>query len=62
MANADCFLKAVQKYTSFEGLAHTLLREFVEASSMRAITMKNSTRKQGVEIYYSFIGKIDLPA
>ena len=38
-------MKVVRKYTRFEELTPTLLREFVEE----------------LEIYYSFVGKVELP-
>ncbi len=61
-ANADRFLKVVQKYSGFEELTHTLLREFVEKIVVHECYHdENGTRKQDVEIYYNFVGKIDLP-
>ncbi len=44
-ANAEKLMKVVRKYTRFEELTPTLLREFVEE----------------LEIYYSFVGKVELP-
>ena len=60
--NADRFLKVVQKYTDFEELTHTLLREFVEKIVVHECYHdENGTRRQDVEIFYNFVGKIDLP-
>ena len=61
-ANADRFLKVIHKYTDFEELTHTLLREFVEKIVIHeGYHDENDTRKQDVDIYYNFVGKIDLP-
>ena len=61
-ANADRFLKVVQKYSGFEELTHTLLREFVEKIVVHECYHdENGTSKQDVEIYYNFVGKMDLP-
>ena len=60
--NANRFLKVVQKYTDFEELTHTLLREFVEKIVVHECYHdENGTRRQDVEIFYNFVGKIDLP-
>ena len=40
----------------------TLLREFVEKIVVHECSYdENGTRRQDIEIYYSFVGKIDLP-
>ena len=55
-------MKIVRKYTSFEELTHTLLREFVEKIIVHECSHdENGTRRQDIEIYYSFVGKVDLP-
>lgn len=60
--NADRFLKVIHKYMGFEELTHTLLREFVEKIIVHECYHDaNGTRRQDVEIYYNFVGKIDLP-
>ena len=49
-------------YTSFEELTPTLLREFVEKIVVHECSYdENKTRRQDIEIYYSFVGKVDLP-
>ena len=61
-ANAEKFMKVVRKYTSFEELTHTLLREFVEKIVVHECSYdENGTRRQDIDIYYSFVGKVDLP-
>ena len=65
-ANAEKFLAVVRKYTSFEELTPTLLREFVEKIVVHeAVALdgkkRGKQRTQAIEIYYSFVGKLDLP-
>ena len=59
--NAERFMKIVHKYTSFEELTPTLLREFVEKIVVHEAEDIDGKRTQGIDIYYSFVGKIDLP-
>jgi len=60
--NAEKFMKVVRKYTSFEELTPTLLREFVEKIVVHECSYdENGTRRQDIDIYYSFVGKVDLP-
>ena len=65
-ANAEKFLPVVRKYTSFEELTPTLLREFVEKIVVHeAVALdgkkRGKQRTQAIEIYYSFVGKLELP-
>ena len=62
-ANAEKFMKVVRKYTSFEELTPTLLREFVEKiviheSEALDGKRRGKLRRQEIEIYYSFVGKV----
>ena len=60
--NAEKFMKVVRKYTSFEELTHTLLREFIEKIVVHECSYdENGTRRQDIDIYYSFVGKLELP-
>ena len=60
--NAERFMNIVRKYTSFEELTHTLLREFIEKIVVHECSYdENKSRRQEIEIYYSFVGKVDLP-
>ena len=65
-ANAEKFMKVVRKYTSFEELTPTLLREVVEKiviheSEALDGKRRGKLRRQEIEIYYSFVGKVELP-
>ena len=65
-ANAEKFMKVIRKYTAFEELTPTLLREFVEKIVVHEATAADgrrhgNLRRQEIEIYYSFVGKVDLP-
>ena len=65
-ANVEKFMNVVRKYTSFEELTPTLLREFVEKIVVHeAVALdgkrRGKQRTQAIEIYYSFVGKVDLP-
>ena len=60
--NAEKFMNVVRRHTSFEELTPTLLREFVEKIVVHECSYdENKTRRQDLEIYYSFVGKVDLP-
>ena len=64
--NAEKFMKVVRKHTSFEELTPTLLREFVEKIVIHEIVAldgkcRRKLRRQEIEIYYSFVGKVELP-
>ena len=55
-------MNIVRKYTSFEELTPTLLREFIEKIVVHECSYdENKNRIQEIEIYYSFVGKVDLP-
>lgn len=60
-ANAERFLKVVKKYLSFEELTPTLLREMVEKIVVHEAGEIDGKRVQNIDIYYSFVGRIDLP-
>ena len=60
--NAEKFMNVVRRHTSFEELTPTLLREFVEKIVVHECSYdENKTRRQDIDIYYSFVGKVDLP-
>ena len=62
-ANAEQFMEIVHKNAHFDELTHTLLREFVDKIIVHECSYdENGTRRQEIEIYYSFVGKLDLPA
>ena len=65
-ANAEKFMKVVRKYTSFKELTSTLLWEFVEKIVIHESEALDGKRRgklcrQEIEIYYSFVGKVELP-
>ena len=52
----------VRKHLASEELTPTLLREMIEKIVVHKCSYdENGTRRQNIEIYYSFVGKIDLP-
>lgn len=54
-------MEIVRKNAYFEELTHTLLREFVDKIIVHECSYdENGTRRQ--EIYYSFVGNLDLHA
>ncbi len=64
--NVDKFMSIVRRHTSFEELTPTLLREFVEKIIVHESAATDGKRRgkhrtQEIEIYYSFVGKLDLP-
>ena len=64
--NAEKFMNIVRKHTTIEELTPTLLRAFVEKIIVyEAVPLDGKRhgklRRQDIEIYYSFVGKIDLP-
>ena len=65
-ANAEKFMNVVRRHTTIEELTPTLLREFVEKIVVHesvALDRKRrgKLRRQEIEIYYSFVGKVELP-
>ena len=65
-ANAEKFMNVVRRHTSFEELTPTLLREFVEKIVVHESVAldgkrRGKLRRQEIEIYYSFVGKVELP-
>ena len=60
--NAERFMNIVRRHISFEELTPTLLREFIEKIVVHECSYDdNKHRRQEIEIYYSFVGKVDLP-
>ena len=65
-ANAEKFMNVVRRHTTIEELSPTLLREFVEKiviheSEALDGKRRGKLRRQEIEIYYSFVGKVELP-
>lgn len=57
--NMQHFLKAVRKYTQPEKLTAAMLRELVEKVEVYAPDKSSGHRVQRIDVYYTFIGKID---
>ena len=65
-ANAEKFMNVVRRHTTIEKLTPTLLREFVEKIVVHESVAldgkrRGKLRRQEIEIYYSFVGKVELP-
>ena len=65
-ANAEKFMNVVRRHTTIEELTPTLLREFVEKIVVHETVAldgkrRGKLRRQEIEIYYSFVGKVELP-
>lgn len=60
-AGAEKFVNIVRKHLNFDELTPTLLREFIEKIEVHEAEKIDGKRHQQIDIYYSFIGKIDLP-
>ena len=65
-ANAEKFMNVVRRHTTIEELAPPLLREFVEKIVVHESVAldgkrRGKLRRQEIEIYYSFVGKVELP-
>ena len=65
-ANAEKFMNVVRRHTTIEELTPTLLQEFVEKIVVHESVAldgkrRGKLRRQEIEIYYSFVGKVELP-
>ena len=65
-ANAEKFMNVVRRHTTIEELTPTLLRGFVEKIVVHESVAldgkrRGKLRRQEIEIYYSFVGKVELP-
>ena len=65
-ANTEKFMNVVRRHTTIEELTPTLLREFVEKIVVHESVAldgkrRGKLRRQEIEIYYSFVGKVELP-
>ena len=63
--NAEKFMNVVRRHTTIEELTPTLLREFVEKIVVHESVAldgkrRGKLRRQEIEIYYSFVGKVEL--
>lgn len=58
--NVQSFLKVVRKYTEPTELTPAMLREFVDKVVVHAPDKSSGHRVQQIDVYYNFIGEIDL--
>jgi len=58
--NIQSFLKVVRKYTEPTELNPAMLREFVDKIVVHAPDKSSGHRVQQIDVYYNFIGEIDL--
>ncbi len=59
--NAEKFLALVKKYTDFSELTPAMINEFVEKILVHQAEGKGASRTQKVEIFFNFIGKVEIP-
>jgi len=58
---ADKFIELVKRHTEFTEFSAALLNEFVEKVIVHEAVKIDGVRTQEIEIFFSFIGKFDLP-
>lgn len=59
--NAEEFAELAKKYTDFSVLTAPMINEFIDKIIVHAPEKIDGERVQEVEIYFNFIGKIELP-
>ncbi len=59
--NAEKFLSLVRKYTDFSELTPAMINEFVEKILVHQAQGKGASRTQEIEIFFNFVGKVDIP-
>ena len=59
--NADAFIKLVRKYNDIAALTPEIMREFVDKIIMQHRKQTFGQTVQNIEIFYRFIGYIELP-
>ena len=59
--NTDQFLKIAEKYENLTELTPTILRELIEKILVYEPICEGKKRIQKIQIYYNFIGRIQLP-
>lgn len=59
--NAEKFLELAKKYTDFSELTPALINSFVEKILVHQAHGKGASRTQEIEIFFNFIGKIEIP-
>ena len=59
--NAEGFLQLVRKYTDIQELTPEILREFIDKIVVHHREKQGKETFQQVDIYYRFIGHVELP-
>ena len=59
--NAEKFLELAKKYTDFSELTPAMINSFVEKILVHQAHGKGASRTQEIEIFFNFIGKIEIP-
>ncbi len=59
--NTEQFIELAKKYTDFSELTVPMINEFIDKIIVHAPEKIDGDRVQEVEIYFNFIGKIELP-
>ena len=59
--NAEKFLALVKKYTDFSEITPAMINEFVEKILVHQAEGKGASRTQEVEIFFNFVGKVEIP-
>lgn len=59
--NVKKFLNAVKRHINFEELMPILLHEFIDRIVVHEAEKLGPRRTQRIEIYYCFIGAVELP-
>ena len=59
--NAEGFLQLVRKYTDIQELTPDILREFIDKVVVHHREKQGKETVQQVDIYYRFIGHVELP-
>lgn len=58
---AEKFIAVVRRYTDFKELNTPMLNEFVEKVIVHEATGDRKNRKQKIDIYFNFVGQIEIP-
>ena len=59
--NAAHFINLVRRYTEIPELTGTILNEYIEKIIVHEADRSNGRREQGVDIYFNFINKFEIP-
>ena len=58
---ADKFIAVVRRYTDFTELTTPMLNEFIEKVVVHEATGGRTDRKQKIDVYFNFVGQVELP-